>query len=245
MKRLSRAIVCTAIVVFALILVFGCDRSVSDREPVEPESQVASADTQEVEAGSTTIDSIHEPRFAIIRLPYGVSVEIPADWRILASDLCAAIEEISDAVLDLSGLELPEDTKVNLLRANSTPSTTYASIAVNVRSASLSPSDLMAASDEEIAALGPMMHDVMKCAYEGQMEILRFDGVRREIVSGHPALVIEYVRKGLEGPVVVQNTHLFVGPKEISLVLAYREAEASWWQPIVAYIRQSLIVNGQ
>ena len=146
--------------------------------------------------------------------------------------------------MDRAGIELPAGRKVNLFRANSTPRTTYAAISVNARDSEMSADDLLMASEAEIAELGPLMRDMFsKILAVQSTRMIKFDGVRRELVDGHPALVTEYIRTGPKGPVVVQNTVLVVGKKEINLVLSYRQSEADMWKPIVAHMRKSFRVE--
>ena len=88
------------------------------------------------------------------------------------------------------------------------------------------------------------MHQMFDQGFAAQnLRVIRFDGIRREIVDGHPALLIEYVRSGPQGSVVVQMTRLFIGDKEISLNLSYRQSEADVWKPIVDHMRSTFRVS--
>lgn len=184
-----------------------------------------------------------DSKFAKLKLPLGVSVEVPKNWWLLDGDMNTNIETAAEAALNLSGIELPKRKKVNLFRANSMPKTTYAAIAINATDSEMNPNDLKNASAKEIRELSPMIREMMQEALSAQnMKIIEFYGVRREFVGKHPALVIEYKRSGLQGPVIVQMTRLFLGEKEISLNLSYRESEGQLWKPIIQYIRKSLTV---
>ena len=183
-------------------------------------------------------------RFALVKLPLGVSIEVPKNWRLLDGDFNTTIETAGEAVLNLAGIKLPTGQKANLFRANSNPPTTYAGIAINATDSDIPPAELLAASDAEIRELAPLMHQMLDQGFAAQnLRVIRFDGVRREIVDGHPALVIKYVRSGPQGPVVVQMTRLFIGDKEISLNLSYRRSEAVVWKPIVDHMRSTFRVS--
>lgn len=183
-------------------------------------------------------------RFALVNLPLGVSIEAPKNWRLLDGDFNTTIEAAGEAALSLAGIKLPTGQKVNLFRANSNPPTTYAGIAINATDSDIPPAELLAASDAEIRELAPLMHQILDQGFAAQnLRVIRFDGVRRDIVDGHPALVIEYIRSGPKGPVVVQMTRLFIGDKEISLNLSYRRSEAGIWKPIVGYMRSTFRVS--
>lgn len=186
---------------------------------------------------------LQDSKFARLKLPLGVSVEVPKNWWLLSGDINTNIETMSEAAMNLSGLQLPKGKRVNLLRANSMPRTTYAAIAINATDSEMNPNDLRNASEKEISGFAPTAKEMQEALSSQNMEILDFYRVRREFVGKHPALVIEYKRSGPQGPVIVQMTRLFLGEKEVSLNLSYRESEGQLWKPIIQYIRKSLTVT--
>ena len=186
---------------------------------------------------------LQDSRFARLKLPLGVSVEVPKNWWLLSGDINTNIETMSQAAMNLSGIELPKGKKVNLLRANSMPKTTYATIAINATDSEMNPNDLKNASEKEISKFAPTAKEMQEALSSLNMHMLDFFRVRREFVAKHRALVIEYKRSGPQGPVIVQMTRLFMGAKEISLNLSYRESEGQLWKPIVQYIRKSLTIT--
>lgn len=183
-------------------------------------------------------------RFVTLKLPFNVSVEVPKNWWRLDGDINASIETASEASLNLSETYLPVAKKVNLFRANSMPKTTYAGIAINAADSELDPTVLKNASSADIKELSTVISsEITKELASANIELLEFYGVRREFVGQHPALIIEYKRSGIQGPVIFQMTRLFLGKKEISLNLSYRESEAQLWKPVVQYIRRSFSVS--
>jgi hypothetical protein len=184
-----------------------------------------------------------DSKFAKLKLPLGVSVEVPKNWWLLSGDMNTNIETAAEASLNLSGIELLKRKKVNLFRANSMPNTTYAAIAINATDSEINPNDLKKASEKEIREFSLMLKEMTQQTLSAQnMKIIEFYAVRREFFGEHPALVIEYKRSGLQGPVIVQMTRLFLGEKEISLNLSYRESEGQLWKPVIQYTRKSLTV---
>jgi hypothetical protein len=89
-------------------------------------------------------------KFAKLKLPLGFSVEVPKNWWIFDSDSNSTIETAAEAAMNLSGIELPKGKQITLFRANSTPRTTYAGIAIKLRESELDPRILKNASIEEI-----------------------------------------------------------------------------------------------
>lgn len=182
-------------------------------------------------------------KFAKLKLPLGVSVEVPKNWWIFDSDSNSTIETAAEAAMNLSGIEIPKGKQITLFRANSTPRTTYAGIAIKLRESELDPRILKNASIAEISQLSPDLKQMTQETLSAvDLELLEFYGVRREFIGSHPALVIEYKRSGQKGAVIVQTTRLFLRGKEIVLDLSYRESEGKIWKPIVLYIRKSLTV---
>lgn len=199
-----------------------------------------------IASSSPMVQTISPPdtKFTKLKLPLGVSVEVPKNWRILDKETNSTIETSAEAALNLANAELPKGKKVNLFRANSVPQTTYAGIAVNASDSEFDPEELKSASDAEIKEFTPMMKEAIEQSLAGQnLKILEFYDLRREFVGNHPALVIEYKRSGPQGAVIVQMTRLLLKGKEISLNLSYRESEGQLWKPVVQYIRKSLAVE--
>ena len=202
-----------------------------------PSSQLISNSEENIRAS-------RDSRFTLIRLPLGIRIEVPKNWLVIDGDINTTIETGGEAIYRLTGMELPTSQKVNLFRANSSPPTTYASIAINATNSDISPAELLEADETEIRELAPLMHQMLEQGLATQnCRIIQFDSIVREIVDGHPALVISYIRSGPNGPVVVQMTRLFVSDKEISLNLSYRLSEIQLWKPIVEYMRSTFQIN--
>jgi len=207
------------------------------RELSTPSSQLVSH-SEEIVLGP------RDSRFALIRLPLGISIEVPENWFVIDGEINTTIETGGEAVYRLTGMDLPTSKKVNLFRANSSPPTTYASIAIYATNSDISPDELLEADETEIRELSPLMHQMFEQGLATQnCRIIQFDSIVREIVNGYPALVISYIRSGPNGPVVVQMTRLFVGDKEISLNLSYRLSEIQLWKPILDYMRTTFQIN--
>lgn len=230
---------------FAAVLVLGCNVEPSSTEQDEARSQIEPSVAMEAEdASSSSPLPPRDSKFALLELPLGVQIEVPKNWRPLDGEISTTIETGGEAAVRLAGFDLPRGQKVNLFRANSNPPTTYASIAINASDSEITPAELLAASAAEIRELSPMMHQMMNQTLSQQdQRIIRWDGVRRQIVDGHPALIINYVRSSPQGPVVVEMTRLFIADKQISLNLAYRQSEAGLWAAIIEYMRASLHVS--
>lgn len=185
-----------------------------------------------------------ESQFVRFDLPLDISIEVPQNWWLLSGDLNTTIETAGEAATKLAGIDLPSGKKVNLLRANSMPRSTYAAIAVNATDSDILPNEVKSATTHDLKELEQMMAENMRrVIMAGNLEFLESLGLQRREVSGHPALVFSYRRSGPNGPVIVSMTRLFVGSKEISFNLSYRESEGQIWKPIIEYMKQSIKVG--
>lgn len=183
-----------------------------------------------------------ESNFAPVTLPRGVQLQIPKGWWLLGRDHNRLIQTSVEAALDLSGIGLPDGQETNLIAANSMPRTTYAAVRVDSTiPPSVSPGEIQAATATDLKDIGNELRGGLeKMLHLQNNQLLQFYGVRKDSISGHPALVIEYRRSGPKAPVIVQINRVFTSSQEININLSYRESEAALWKPVVTKIRQSI-----
>jgi hypothetical protein len=108
----------------------------------------------------------------------------------------------------------------------------------------VSPREIQAATATDLKDIGNELRGGLEKMLPLQNnQLLQFYGVRKDSISGHPALVIEYRRSGPKGPVIVQINLIFTNSQEVNINLSYRESEAALWKPVVAKIRQSITLT--
>lgn len=184
------------------------------------------------------------PSFLRFDLPHGASIDLPSNWWLLSRDMNATIEAAGNAARNLIGIDLEDRKKTNLIRANSMPRSTYASVAVNATESDIMPEELQSASASDLKELEEGILEVTRRSLALQnSEILDVYGLERRSISGYPAIVYSYKRSGLNGPVVVIMTRLFLGTLELSFNLSYRESEKDLWGPVIDRIRNSISVK--
>jgi len=183
--------------------------------------------------------------FSSFKLPRGVEVQIPKGWWILGSEHLRIIATTVEAAMDLSSVGLPEGQKVTLIAANSMPRSTYAAIRINSTTPpSMTRTDVMSVTTAEIAAArAELRQNLAKLLQIQGNQLLEVLGVRVETIGGYPAMVTEYRRTGPEGAVWAQINQVFTEQQEIGINLSYRESEAMLWKPVVAKMRQSIVVK--
>jgi len=192
---------------------------------------------------SSPTPATQDSNFRKLKLPLGVSLEAPKNWWVLDEHYNATIETAVEAGLNLAGVDLPAGKTVTVFRANSMPKTTYAAISVEVADSELDETALRNASSKELEEIADEIKKTLPTWLAiNNFELIEFSGVRREFVNKYPALVIEYKRSGIRGPVVVLMTWFHLKDKQVRLNLSYRESEERLWKPIIEYVRQSLSV---
>ena len=183
--------------------------------------------------------------FLPVKLPRGIELQVPQGWWLLGADHNRAIQTSIEAAMDLSGIGLPPGSETNLIAANSMPKSTYAAVRVDSTvPPSLTPSQFAMITAADLSELQTEIHqNVQKLLPLQGHTLIRFFGTSIERISGHPAIVTEYRRSGLKGPVFVQVNQVFTARQEIRINLSYREAEVALWKPVVAKIRNSIVVR--
>lgn len=182
-----------------------------------------------------------ESQFATIKLPHQIQVELPKSWRLIGADFNAVIDTSAQAALDMSGIETPANKDVDLIAANSTPASTYASVRLSYSTPPMgSPETLKAAAPAEVKALDSEIETKFKLVLAQQgLLLLDYIGTTVEDFDGHPTLVIQYRRSGPKGPVLVWVYQVFLKEATVKMTLSYRESEAVIWKPVIQKIKTS------
>jgi hypothetical protein len=190
-----------------------------------------------------TVDA--RSNFTEVRLPRGVTLELPNGWWLLGDDLNRAIDTAAESALDLSGITLPPGDEVVLVAANSMPRSTYAAVRVtSTTPPSFSDAELDSLTLDDMPAVQAEMAKMLELVLPQQgLQILSPVVVKIGTLAGHVALVTEYTRSGPKGPVWVQISQISSGQQEIQLNLSYRVSEAAIWRPVVGKIRNSISVS--
>lgn len=183
--------------------------------------------------------------FAQVTLPRGIELQIPKGWWLLSADHIRVIQTTVEAAMDLSGIGLPDGQETNLIAANSMPRSTYAAVRVDSTiPPSVAPSEFASITAADVRELQTeIRQNLQKLLPLQGSQLIEFFGSRIEKISDHPAIVTEYRRTGLKGPVFVQINQIFTSSQEIRIALSYRESEVALWNPVVGKIRQSIIIR--
>ena len=121
------------LIAFVLGLVSGCERSGKQEDGVAEQNGIPVAGEQHNELPSS--GNTVPPGYVLVLLPQGGSVELPgewAEWVIVGPGVPRTYAEMS---LDFTDAYPVEGERLVLLRANSSPPTTYASVAIDIANA--------------------------------------------------------------------------------------------------------------
>jgi hypothetical protein len=185
-----------------------------------------------------------ESNFAEVKLPLGISMEVPKNWWVISGDLDATIEASGEAMIDLSGIDVGGVQEISFFKANSMPRTTYASISVRCTNAEFTQDEMRGITDEEIAEATPVIRDSTEAVLkQGSQKINEFYPIKMVEIDGNPGMELRYNRTGNKGNVIVLQTRVVTETKEVSFILSYRENEKALWDPIIRYIYKSIRIR--
>jgi hypothetical protein len=179
-----------------------------------------------------------------VRLPEGISIEIPGHWIILSQDTRKNIAAAGRAMTDNAGVEGGSNQKQTLLAVNATPAPTGAMIRVSATVppdytqgdlARVTPRDLKEVERDALKLF-------KKMETEGGPEVVEMQPIQVELFKSSRALVIRYVRKSTNGSSLWQVTQykIPVDNRLFELTLSYRQSDSVIWRPILERVKRSV-----
>jgi hypothetical protein len=187
-----------------------------------------------------------EPLFVVVRLPHGISLEVPRTWRMIVGDAKDPLQIPAPEDVDLSKMHLPDN--IPLFRATATPTDRPASMSVAFFSkATLTLRQAEEMSPDALAAYDRELRRTVEGAFKRQeVEMLTWNGTRRDRLNGHLVLVSEYRRQSPGFPPTWEQVNTI--PLErgmIILTVAHSEHAESFWRSVVKRIRDSCRVGSK
>jgi hypothetical protein len=183
--------------------------------------------------------------FHRIQLSYGISIEIPSHWTVLSQATRNNLGAAGAAVMSNSGIGDSGAQKDRLLAVNATPEPTGAMVRVSVTSPpDYSQADLAAATAADLKALDVEVQKMYKqLETAGGPKLIESQPIRIESVNGKLALILPYVRAGVNGPSPWQVTQykIPVGNRMIELTLSQRQSDSIVWRPILERVKRSML----
>lgn len=184
------------------------------------------------------------PIFITVRLPHGLSVEVPRSWRVRVGHTSTDLELGAATTLDLSRMEIPADH--TLLRATATPADRPASISIAyLPQSTVSRADMTQLSPAALAEYdNGLRHTVETQLRARGVVVLEWTDTRQEQFASQAALVSEYQRKTQQAAVFKEQVNLI--PREngaVLFLLAYNEQAGDSWRSMAMRIRASCKID--
>lgn len=182
--------------------------------------------------------------FRHLQLPYSISLDVPSHWTVLSVESRQNLGAAGQAMTDNAGIENPGWRKESLLAINSTPNPTGAMIRVSVMTPpEYTQSDLAAATPGDLQEVGA---DMLKMFHQldasGGPRIIEMQPLRIERINNSRALVIPYLRAGVNGPSPWEVTQYKIplSSRILEITLSCRQSDAVVWRPILERVKRSV-----
>ena len=187
-----------------------------------------------------------ETAFRHLELSGGISLDVPTHWHILSLQTKKNIVAASEAILSNSGIKEKTDNHQKLLVVNATPSPTGAMISVAISSPSdFSQADLINSTESDLKSFELNSLNEFKASESfGGPTIIKMLPARIDIVNKRHALVLSYIRKGVNNPEIPWKVELYKIPDSTRLIdisLSYRlSSDSVAWKPILERVKRSV-----
>jgi hypothetical protein len=186
--------------------------------------------------------------FVNIKLPKGVSIEVPKNWVVISKDHRITLDTVVESGLDLAGLD---QEKSDLSFAANYYKNGQTIGLINNRYYSdldLTQNDASQATVQDIKELDTALKENMIASMKafGTLSILSWEGTKKSTINGITVFITEYHRKALIGTGVfrVRLVRVFAGNRSFTLTVSYREDEAFFLKKITDRIISSLRLTG-
>lgn len=182
--------------------------------------------------------------FRDVQLGDGISLEIPAHWHELPTEVRKNLQAFSQAVMDQAGMKETKTRKETRLAVNATPEPTGAMIRVSVSTPpGFRPNELAKITPGELQEMRKEVdQNLQKSASAGGFTIGQVDPLQIERIDGEQALVIAYTRSSLvDASTWKVRQYKIPRPKFLlEVTLSYRERDGALWIPILEKVKRSL-----
>ncbi|MEJ2653333.1 MAG: hypothetical protein P8173_16545, partial [Gammaproteobacteria bacterium] len=186
--------------------------------------------------------------FARVKLPKGVSLEIPKNWVVLSGNQRITLDSAVESGLDLSGIK-QEDSELPLA-ANYYDDKGNTLGIMNVRyypQLELTQADAQSAKTQDVRELDAAMKENMVTSMKAfNMTVTSWSGTRKSVINGITVFLTEYQRKSLKGngDFKVRLVRVLAADKSFTLTVSYHEAASFLLKPITDRIINSLTLEG-
>jgi len=182
--------------------------------------------------------------FHKMNLIHGISIDVPTHWRILSQATRLNINTAGQSMVDNASIERSNGRKKTLLAMNALPRPAGAMLRISVTvPPDYTQDGLNSVTKGELKEIETGLLKTFKKLESSGLKIIKMQSTRIEEFGNYNALVVSYVRAGLNGPSPWQVTQykIPVFDKLIELTLSYRKSDSIVWIPILERVKRSLI----
>jgi hypothetical protein len=182
--------------------------------------------------------------FVPIRLPHGVQIVLPKNWKILSENQLITIDSAVQSTNERAGIfDASSDFNFG---ANYYDEAGKTAAIMNVRyypDLDISQLDARAAGSSDIRELDAALQEsLVKAGQIFGFSVLVWNGTTKQVFNGITAFVTEYKRSPLNnnGNFKVRLVRVFNGGKSFTMTVSYRENQEFLLRPICDHIISSL-----
>lgn len=183
--------------------------------------------------------------FVKVRLPKGVSLELPKNWVAISKDQRITLDNIVQSVLDLTAIDHPENSKY-VFAANRYENGKTIGI-VNVRyypNIDLAQNEARQATLQDIKEFdAALKENMVKSTKAFGMSILAWRGTKKKSINGITTFITEYSRNERikdTGAFRVRLVRVFAGDRSFTLTVSFNEEGSFFLKTITDSIIESL-----
>ena len=192
--------------------------------------------------------SAYATNFVKIKLPKGVSIELPRNWIVFSKNRRITLDTMVESGLDLAGIEHQLNSDIPFAANYYTNGQTVGII--NIRyylDTELTQSAAQSATSQDVKELDAALREsIVKSTKAFGMAVLSWEGTKKTTINGITAFVTEYHRKSLKSTKEfrVRLVRVFAGKRTFTLTVSYREDESFFLKTITDRIISSLKLTG-
>jgi hypothetical protein len=185
-----------------------------------------------------------DTKFRRVLLDYDISIEIPSHWKVISEETRKNLGVFGEAIRKNANIEGPGGNKITLLAVNATPDPTGAMVRVSVTSRpDYTQADLITVTPDDLKSVEvELQNSSKKLEASGGPKIIEIQPVRIDKLNGYQALVMSYIRSGINEPSPWQVTQYKspVSDRLVEITLSYRQSDGILWRPILEHVKRSL-----
>ena len=178
--------------------------------------------------------------YKFIKLPYGVSIELPKNWLILTKTNRITLDSYVQSKNENNGFAYSSSDLS--FAANYYDNSGNVAALINVRfyqDIDISQNDAITAESGDIAELDRLIHDsLIKSGQINNFSIINWLGTKKKKINNLTAFISEYERSAINnnGNTKVRLIRVFNNKKSFTLTISYKKSQEKLLRPICDHI---------